>query len=93
MTAAPPSSIAVVTIPCARPRDESGNHARRIRAELGNAPASPAPNRNRMTTSDANPQAAPVSAVKNDHQSTIRVRMRREPYRSPHRPAGISKSA
>ena len=32
-------------------------------------------------------------AVKNDHQSTIRVTIRREPNRSPHRPAGISNKA
>ncbi len=82
-----------MTIPCARPRDDSGNHDRKTLAEFGKAPASPAPNKNRITMSDPNPQAAPVSAVKNDHQRTIRVRMRREPYRSPHRPAGISKIA
>ena len=64
--------------PLASPRDESGNHPR-TPAEFGKAPASPAPNRNRMTMSVPNPHAAPVNAVNNDDQTTIRVRTRREP--------------
>ena len=59
---------------------------------FGKAPASPAPNRNRITTSDAKPRAAAVSIVNADHQSTIRVSTLRGPFTSPSHPDGISKS-
>ncbi len=59
---------------------------------LGKAPASPAPKRNRIATSDRNPCAAPVSIVKADHQRTMRVSTRRGPRTSPSQPEGISNS-
>ena len=60
---------------------------------FGNAPASPAPNSARVTSSEVTLQAQPVAAVKNDHHSTIRISTRREPSRSPNHPPGISKTA
>ena len=39
------------------------------------------------------PTAAPVRLVKRDHQTTIRVRMRRGPFRSAAAPVGISNRA
>ena len=51
----------------------------KLRARLGNAPASPAPKRNRIATSDLTPLARPVSIVNTDHHSTIRVSTRRGP--------------
>ena len=59
---------------------------------FGKAPASPAPKRNRVMTSDEKPSAAPVSIVNADHQSTIRVSTRRGPVTSPSQPDGISNS-
>jgi hypothetical protein len=47
----------------------------------------------RVTSSDARFQTQPVAAVKNDHQTTTRMRTRRGPMRSPSQPPGISKSA
>src|SRR5262245_3638884 len=47
----------------ARPWCDEGNQRDMLLAMLGKAPASPAPNRNRTSSSDANPVAAPVSAV------------------------------
>src|SRR5205823_9291081 len=57
--------------PLARPRSRGGNHFEKLRAMFGNAPASPAPNRNRIATSGANPRAAPVSIVNADHHRTM----------------------
>ena len=44
---APPSCEVVVIAPRAKPRSPGGNQRVTTRAALGNAPASPAPNRNR----------------------------------------------
>ena len=49
---------------------------------LGKQPASPIPNRNRVTTADTKLNAHPVAAVKNDHQTTMRIKTRRAPIRS-----------
>jgi hypothetical protein len=66
---------------------------------FGNAPASPAPKRNRTMVRSASPPnvtpatchpTSPVRAVKNDHQRTTRIKTRRGPNRSPHHPVGIS---
>jgi len=38
--------------PFARPRSRSGNQREKLRATFGKAPASPAPKRNRIATSD-----------------------------------------
>jgi hypothetical protein len=73
---------------------------------LGSAPASPAPNKNRIRSKSTKPlnttpgsgsqenrQTQPVSAVKADHQSTMRISTRREPKRSPQWPVVGSKMA
>ena len=39
-------------MPCAVPRSCRGNQRENVRAALGSAPASPAPNRNRIASSD-----------------------------------------
>ena len=86
----PPTRDPKNMTPLALPRSLSGNHRERLRDMFGNAPASPAPNRNLVATSDRNPTAAPVSIVKADHHKTMRVRTRRGPATSPSQPDGIS---
>src|SRR5438477_2288890 len=93
-----PTNDDMVSQPCAGPRSEAGNHRANTRAELGSAPASPAPNRKRTHKSRIKPLlapasgegsqtsrngTAPVNAVNADHQSTMRTKTPREPYRSP----------
>ena len=51
----PPSREPRNMTPLARPRSRAGNQREKLRAMLGNAPASPAPNRNRIATSDWKP--------------------------------------
>ena len=63
---APPQRAASHSQPPARPRAAGDSQADCTRAMFGNAPASPAPNRNRIAKSDANPAANPVSAVNSD---------------------------
>src|SRR5688572_21529150 len=87
-----PSWAAVRSSPCTRPRSAAGTHRDRMRATFGYAPASPAPNRKRMTISDTSPVPAPVRAVNTDHQTATRVSTDRAPARSPHRPVGTSNS-
>jgi len=77
----------------ARPCSDGGNQRETARAMFGKAPASPAPNRNRISSNDRKPAAAPVSAVNADHQSTIRVSAILAPKRSPSHPLGISNAA
>jgi hypothetical protein len=60
---------------------------------FGKQPASPAPNRKRVTHIDVKFHIQPVAAVKNDHHSTIRNSTRRGPSQSPSHPPGISNSA
>jgi hypothetical protein len=62
-------------------------------AALGNAPAPPAPNRNRRVGSGEYADTGPVKAVKRDQHRTMRVSTSRAPKRSPRWPLGISKSA
>jgi hypothetical protein len=50
-----------------------------MRAMLGYAPASPAPNRKRNVSSDTKPVADPDSAVKQLHAITMRVSVPRAP--------------
>ena len=88
----PPTREPSSMTPLARPRSLSGNQRDKLRAMFGNAPASPAPNRKRITTSDRKPCAAPVSMVKADHHNTIRVSTRRGPLTSPSQPEGTSNS-
>jgi hypothetical protein len=88
----PPTRVPRKRTPFAVPRSRAGNQRENARAMFGNAPASPAPKRNLIATSERRPRAAPVSAVKPDHHSTIRVSTRRGPRVSPSHPDGISKS-
>src|SRR4051812_7171964 len=49
----PPARCAPMkNTPCAVPRSRRGNHREKVRATFGHAPASPAPNRNRIARSD-----------------------------------------
>src|SRR5262245_16757060 len=87
--AAKPTNETLIARPCSR----CGNQRETARAVFGKAPASPAPKRNRMTSSDLKPEAAPVKAVNADHHNTIRVKANRAPNRSPSQPLGISNAA
>src|SRR4051794_10713799 len=89
----PPRCAPMKKIPCAVPRSAVGNQREMALAELGHAPASPAPKRKRMASSELELKAAAVAMVKLDHQITIRVSTLRGPIRSPHHPVGISKIA
>ena len=60
---------------------------------FGKHPASPTPNRKRVTTSDNQLHTQPVAAVKNDHHTTMRISTLRAPMRSPSQPPGISNTA
>src|SRR5215468_7961006 len=84
-----PTNETLIARPCSR----SGNQRETARAMFGKAPASPAPKRNRMTSSDLKPEAAPVKAVNADHHNTTRVKANRAPNRSPSHPLGISNAA
>jgi hypothetical protein len=85
-----PSLLAIQMKPCARARSTLGNHRAIAAEQFGYAPASPTPNKKRNVTRLQNPPAAPVSAVKPDHHTTIRVMTLRGPRRSPIAPVGIS---
>src|SRR5262252_9429704 len=90
---APPQRALIHRIPCAFTLSLGGSHAVKAFVKLGKQPASPAPNRNRVTTIEAKFQAQPVAAVKNDHHTTMRISTRRAPITSPIQPPGISHSA
>jgi hypothetical protein len=89
----PPTSAGMLMKPAIRPRAAAGNQRSITRVTLGSAPASPAPNRNRMATSGRKPVAEPVSAVNADHQATIRRSTQREPCLSPQWPTSTSNAA
>src|SRR4029077_11818295 len=91
--AAPPQRVAAHMSDCAVTRSRAGNQALSMRVRLGKHPASPAPNRKRITQRDERLQAAPVSAGNADQASPIRSKTRRTPTRSPSRPAGSSNKA
>ena len=76
---AAPSRDPACVIPCAKPRSEGGIQRESDRVAMGKAPASPAPNRNRMAIIDAALQAIVVAEVSTDHQRTIAVSARRGP--------------
>ena len=76
---APPSLEPAWVIPCAKPRSAGNSQRESDRVAMGNAPASPTPNRNRTATMEAAFQASVVAEVKMDHQVTIQVRARRGP--------------
>src|SRR5258708_13019828 len=90
---APPMRLAIQTMPCALARSTVGNQREMLEELLGYAPASPAPNRNRIGSSIWKFAANPVKVVKADHQSTIRVKTFLGPMRSPIDPLGISNAA
>src|SRR5436190_1908920 len=90
---APPQRALNHITPTARLRSSRGSQLVNIFAKLGKQPASPAPNRNRITSSDTRFQAQPVAAVKNDHQNTTRMSTLRGPILSPSQPPGISNRA
>src|SRR5882672_3475852 len=49
----PPARCAPMKkVPCAVPRSRAGNHRENVRATFGQAPASPAPNKNRIANSE-----------------------------------------
>jgi hypothetical protein len=89
---APPRREPKNSTPLAMPRSRAGNHCEKLRTALGNAPASPAPNRKRTASSERLPCTVPVSIVNADHHSTMRVSTRRGPMTSPSQPEGTSKS-
>src|SRR5688572_6986740 len=74
--------------PWANPRSEVASQREKARVALGNAPASPAPNRKRMTMNEAAFQAETVQIVNADHHNTIPDSMRRGPMRSTSQPLG-----
>ena len=65
--------------PCARSRSRCGSQSVKIRVRFGKHPASPMPKSVRVTSNETKFHAHPVAAVKNDHQTTIRVSTRRGP--------------
>ncbi len=87
---APPIWLAIRVTPDIVARCPGGNHRDTTIDAFGNAPASPAPNRNRMRSSGRKPVTVPVRMVKTDHHPTMRVSTRRGPSRSPMVPVGIS---
>ena len=68
----------------------TGNHLDTTRMLFGYVPDSPIPNRNRTTIREIRPLTSPVTAVKSDHQRTIRINTFLGPIRSPTIPDGIS---
>src|ERR1700733_13583922 len=80
---APPHRALIHRIPCARTLSPGGSQVVNTLVKLGKQPASPAPNRKRVTSMDVRFQAAPVNAVKNDHHTTTRMSTLRAPIRSP----------
>jgi len=90
---APPQRAKVHISPCARTRSRRGSHVVKDLVRFGKQPASPAPNRKRVATSEVKLQAQPVAAVKKDHHSTIRISTLRGPIQSPSQPPGTSNSA
>src|SRR5216117_2707254 len=70
---APPQRALNHITPTARLRSFRGSQFVNIFARFGKHPASPAPKRNRVTSSAPRFQAQPVAAVKADHQTTTRI--------------------
>ena len=90
---APPQRALIHMMPCARARSCCGSQMVKALVRLGKQPASPAPNRKRVTTREIWLHTQPVAAVKKDHHSTTRMRTLRGPIQSPSQPPGISNSA
>ena len=90
---APPHRAPIHMSACARVRSFFGSHVLNAFVRFGKQPASPIPNRKRVTHIEAKFHAHPVAAVKNDHHSTTRTSTLRAPILSPSQPVGISNSA
>ena len=90
---APPQRAPIHINACERVRSRMGSHKLRALVRFGKQPASPPPNRNRMTIMEAKFHAHPVAAVKNDHHNTTRISTLRGPILSPSQPVGISNNA
>src|SRR5581483_4503215 len=90
---APAQRAAVHITDCARSRSRRGSHVVNTLVRLGNAPASPAPKRKRVSHSVLRLHIQPVSAVNADHHSTTRIRTLRGPIQSPSQPLGTSNRA
>src|SRR6266851_4835187 len=88
---APPQRADIHMMPCARTRSCRGSQVVNTLVRFGKQPASPAPNSACVQNSEAKFQVKPVSAVKDDHQITIRIKTLRGPIQSPRKPLGISK--
>src|SRR5579884_165355 len=71
---APPALMPAKNTPCARARSPNGIQRAKLRETLGAAPASAAPNRNRIAIKEAKVRARAVAAVKKDHKITIMAR-------------------
>ena len=80
-------------MPWARTRSRAGSQVVKALATLGKQPASPAPNRKRVASSEGKLHAHPVAAVNMDHHSTMRISTLRGPIQSPRYPPGISNMA
>src|ERR1043165_8401112 len=89
---APPHRALNHITPTARLRSSRGSQLVNILAKFGKQPASPAPNRKRVTSSETRFQLQPVAAVKNDHHTTPLTSTLRGPISSPSQPPGISNS-
>src|SRR6266853_6088691 len=87
---APPQRALNHITPTARLRSSRGSQLVNILARFGKQPASPAPKRNRVASSDTRFHTQPVAAVKNDHHITTRISTLRGPILSPSQPPGIS---
>ena len=90
---APPQRAKVHMMPCARTRSRWGSQMVMALVRHGKQPASPAPNRKRIDSSETQLQAWPVMAVKALHHSTVMVITFFGPSRSPNQPPGTPKSA
>src|ERR1043166_2781242 len=90
---APPQRALNHITPTARLRSLQGSQLVNILARFGKQPASPAPNRKRVTSNETMFQTQPVAAVNNDQQAATRINTFRGPILSPSQPPGISNSA
>src|SRR5450432_635825 len=90
---APPQRALSHMIPCARTRSGAGSHVVKALVRFGNAPDSPMPNSICVIAREVKFHVAPMNAVKNDHQITMRINTLRGPIQSPRNPLGISNSA
>jgi hypothetical protein len=80
-------------VPWAMPRSPGSIQRDSARLEIGKAPASPMPIRNRQAISIGSEEAMPVRNVKTDHHTTTLAKAMRGPTRSPNQPPGIWNNA